>query len=220
MRNPLLVSVVSVVLAASAVAQETALNQLSDVDKKEGFKLLFNGKNLDGWEHAGNWKVVDGTVHRADKGGNLTYKVSKVPDNFVLKFEWKVAPGSNSGVYYRPGQYEYQILDNNGHPNGKDPRTSAASLYYAIAPQEDATKEVGQWNTGKIVCQGTTIEHWLNGKKVVDVNYRDSKHADAFARLENDRKTDMDARGAFLYLQDHGDPVWFRNIRLLDLSQE
>src|SRR5262249_51630403 len=104
-----------------------APNTLSAPEKKAGFELLFDGKGLDGWESKGNWKVQDGAIARAGKGGGLTYKTKKVPDNFELRFEWKVAKGSNSGVYYRPGQYEYQVLDNQHHADGKNPRTSAAS---------------------------------------------------------------------------------------------
>ena len=73
-------------------------------------------------------------------GGSLTYSKRRLPDNFELRCQWKVNKGSNSGVYYRPGQYEYQILDNKVHRDGHNPRTSAASLYFCMAPSHDATK--------------------------------------------------------------------------------
>ena len=76
------------------------------------FETLFDGSGLDGWKHAGNWVVEGDTVTRTKRGGSLVYAARKIPDDFELRFEWKVARGSNSGVYYRPGQYEYQILDN------------------------------------------------------------------------------------------------------------
>ena len=98
-----------------AAAEGESPNALTPAEAKAGFELLFNGKDTDGWEHKGNWKVVDGVLTREGKGGDLTYKAKKVPDDFELRFEWKVAPKSNSGVYYRPGQYEYQILDNALH---------------------------------------------------------------------------------------------------------
>ena len=192
-------------------------NQLSAKEQQQGFKLLFDGKNLTGWQHAGNWQAADGVIARADKGGDLVYDVKPVPDDFELRFEWKVAPGSNSGIYYRPGQYEYQVLDNDRHPNGKVPDTTAASLFYCIAPSHDATKEPGQWNTGRIICQGTVIQHWLNGEKVVDIDYTDPKYAPALAKLKQ-RGATLDARGAKLKLQDHGDPVWYRSIRLRELN--
>jgi hypothetical protein len=123
-----------------------------------------------------------------------------------------VAKGSNSGVYYRPGQYEYQILDNTVHADGRNPRTSAASLYFGVAPSKDMTKPVGEWNSGRIVCKGTVIQHWLNDTKVVDIDYTDPSRADEVTLLKR-RRGDLASRGAYLNLQDHGDPVWYRSIR-------
>jgi hypothetical protein len=185
---------------------------LSSEEKQAGFKLLFNGKDFDGWEGGKNWVVKDGALERVSGGGGLTYKKEKVPDDFELRFEWKVGEGSNSGVYYRPGQYEYQILDNKKHPDGKDPRTSAASLYFCAAPAKDLTKPAGHWNEGRIVCRGSVIEHWLNGSKVVDFDYSKPENQEAVERLKK-RGGDVHARGAYLHLQDHGDPVWYRNLR-------
>jgi hypothetical protein len=188
-------------------------NTLSDDEKRQGFVLLFNGRDLEGWEQKGNWKVEDGTLTRTDRGGDITYKVKAVPDHFELRFEWRVGPGSNSGVYYRPGQYEYQILDNSKHKDGQNPRTSAASLYFCMAPCRDVTNPVGGWNQGVIIGQGTVVQHWLNGVKVVDLDYKDPKYA-AEVELLRIRGADLAARGAYLRLQDHGDPVWYRNLRM------
>jgi len=173
--------------------------------------LTENG--LDDWQHNGNWKIEQGVITRLGKGGNLTYTKSDLPDDFELRFEWKVGEGSNSGVYYRPGQYEYQILDNKKHRDGQNPRTSAASLYFCMQPSEDATRQVGEWNEGRIVCQGTWIQHWLNGTKVIDFNYADPQwkfHVD----LLKQRGGTLSDRGGKLWLQDHGDPVSFRNLQL------
>src|SRR5260370_29987143 len=150
-------------------------NILTVKEKTAGFELLFNGNDLKGWEQKDNWVVEDGAIARKRGGGDLTYKAKKIPDDFELRFEWKVARGSNSGIYYRPGQYEFQILDNKVHGDGKNPRTSAASLYFCMAPSKDATKPVGEWNTGKIVCQGSIIQHWLNGERVLDFDYNRSE---------------------------------------------
>lgn len=179
---------------------------------------IFNGKDLQGWEHKGNWKVEDGAITRSGKGGSLTYKVQKIPDDFELTFEWKVGRGSNSGVYYRPGQYEYQILDNQQHPDGRNPRTSAAALYFCVAPSKDATRPVGQWNEGRVVCQGTVVQHWLNGVKVVDVDYADPRRAEEVELLRR-RGGRLADRGAYLSLQDHGDPVGYRNLRLRPIAK-
>lgn len=206
----LIVSVLALFATSSLRADQP--NTLTDAEKQAGFELLFNGTDLTGWEHKNNWKVVDGAISREDKGGGITYKAKKVPDDFELRFDWKVARGSNSGVYYRPGQYEYQILDNQVHNDGKNPRTSAASIYFGVAPSKDMTKPVGEWNSGRIVCRGTVIQHWLNGVKVVDIDYADPARSDEVLLLKR-RGGDLASRGAMLNLQDHGDPVWYRSLR-------
>ena len=188
-------------------------NQLSPQEKQAGFQLLFDGESLADWKHAGNWIVKDGVLTRTGKGGSLIYAQAPVPDDFEIRFDWKVASGSNSGVYYRPTQYEYQILDNAVHADGKNPRTSAASLYFCMAPSHDATKPVGKWNRARIVCQGTVIQHWLNGKKVIDFDYADPQWA-WNVELLNKRGGNLAARGANLSFQDHGDPVWYRSIKM------
>jgi hypothetical protein len=212
MRTSVPLALLAVLLLLGAIPAADP-NTLSDNEKNLGFELLFNGKDLTGWDHKGNWKVEDGAIARAGKGGGITYKVKPIPDDFELRFEWKVAKGSNSGVYYRPGQYEYQILDNAVHADGKNPRTSAASLYFCMAPSKDATKPVGEWNEGRIVCQGSVIQHWLNGVKVIDFDYNDPKWAKEVELLRR-RGANLAARGALLHLQDHGDPVWYRSIKL------
>ncbi len=194
-------------------------NALTDEERQAGFELLFNGRDLEGWQHKGNWTVEDGAITRTGRGGSLTYRVKKVPDDFELRFQWKVAEGSNSGVYYRPGQYEYQILDNRKHKDGRNPRTSAASLYFCMAPSKDATRPAGQWNTGRIVCKGTVIQHWLNGGKVIGFDYADAKWA-ANVEMLRQRGADLKARGGSLSLQDHGDPVWYRGIKLRTLGPD
>lgn len=201
------------VCQASQVSCAADPNQLTKQEQKQGFKAIFNGKDLKGWQHGGNWKVEEGVISREGKGGSLVYQTQPMPDDFELVFEWKVAEGSNSGVYYRPGQYEYQILDNTKHADGKNPRTSAASIYFCLPPSHDVTRPVGQWNKGRIVCKDTVIQHWLNGEKVIDLDYTDPRYAWQVELLAN-RGANLADRGAKLSLQDHGDPVWYRGIKL------
>lgn len=203
-----------VLFVFAAGSLQAAPNTLTPEEKAAGFKLIFNGGNLSGWSVPGNnWEARDGAITRTGKGGGIDYSVEPVPDDFELHFEWKISPGGNSGVYYRPGQYEYQVLDNQRHRDGRDPRTNAASLYYAFAPSKDATKPVGEWNTGRIVAHGTKVEHWLNGEKVVDIDYTDPALQDLVERLRK-RGGDVNDRGRYLHLQDHGDPVWYRSLRM------
>ena len=198
-------------------ADKADANTLTEEEQAAGFELLFNGKDLEHWQHAGNWIVVDGAIHRADDGGFLTYGKTTIPDDFELRFQWKVGQGANSGVYYRPSQYEYQILDNKLHSDGKNPRTSAAALYFCMAPTRDVTRSAGQWNDGKIICKGTVIQHWLNGVKVVGFDYADPKWSEHVERLRQ-LGGELELRGAPLNLQDHGDPVWYRAIKLRELG--
>ena len=211
--SPVLAVSVACVVAPVVVLAADAPNTLSPAERAQGFVLLFDGQSLDGWQHKGNWKVVKGMISRSGRGGSLVYVSKKVPDDFELRFEWRVGVGSNSGVYYRPGQYEYQILDNKKHIDGRNPRTSAASLYFCIAPSHDATAKVGSWNTGRIVAKGSVIQHWLNGRKVVDFDYADPRWKEHVELLRL-RGGKLAARGARLNLQDHGDPVWYRSIRM------
>jgi hypothetical protein len=222
MRKQLVIAVIAffAVAIVSRLSMAGNVNFLTEAELADGFEALFDGKSLDdGWKHGGNWKVEDGVITREGRGGSLVYEAKKIPDDFELRFHWKVAKGSNSGVYYRPGQYEYQILDNSVHADGKNPRTSAASLYFCMAPSHDATKPVGEWNDGRIVCKGTIIQHWLNGKKVIHFDYSDSKWAFNIDMLEK-RGAKLPARGAKLSLQDHGDPVWYRAIKLRSLPAD
>ncbi len=203
--------------ADTAPADAVQRNTLTAEEEAAGFKLIFNGMDFTGWEVPGNnWAVQDGAIARTGDGGGIDYVAQHVPDDFELRFEWMISPGGNSGVYYRPGQYEYQILDNQLHANGKDPRTNAAALYYAFAPSRDATRPPGEWNEGRIVAQDTRIEHWLNGEKVVDVNYTDPALVDLVERLRV-RGGEVEARGRDLHLQDHDDPVWYRSLRMREI---
>ncbi|HEY1107558.1 MAG TPA: DUF1080 domain-containing protein, partial [Opitutaceae bacterium] len=205
------------VLAFGLGLMAAAWQHAAEVER--GFIALFDGRSFAGWKQTGNWVIEDGAFYRKAKGGDLTYTTAKVPDDFELRFEWKVSKGCNSGVYYRPGQYEYQVLDNVNSPYGENPRQSAASLFFGVAPSRDATRPLGEWNEGRIVCKGTVIQHWLNGEKVIDFDYTDPRWKKEIELLHI-RGADLNARGALLRLQDHGQEVWFRNLRWREISAD
>lgn len=183
-----------------------------------GFTSLFDGKTFTGWTHSGNWVVENGAFYRNDQGGSLTYTAAPLPDDFELRFEWKISAGGNSGVYYRPGQVEYQILDNTGSSYGENARQAAASIFFCMAPKKDATKSAGEWNTARIICQGSVIEHWLNEERVLSFDYEDPKWTE-YVELLAIRGGDLTGRGGKLWLQDHGQDVWFRNLRLRKIPE-
>ncbi|WP_166823406.1 family 16 glycoside hydrolase [Thalassoroseus pseudoceratinae] len=183
------------------------------------FTSLFDGKTFDGWDHSGNWVIEDGAFYRKSRGGSLTYTAATVPDDFELRFDWKVSQGCNSGVYYRPGQVEYQVLDNIGSPYGENARQAAASLFFCMAPSKDATRAVGEWNTARVICQGSVIEHWLNGERVLSFDYEDPKW-NWYVKLLAARGGDLTGRNGQLWLQDHGHDVWYRNLRWREIPQD
>jgi len=190
-----------------------------DTHPESAFTPIFDGESFEGWNHGGNWVIEDEAFYRKSKGGSLTYTAADVPDDFELRFQWKVSEGCNSGVYYRPGQVEYQVLDNIGSPYGENARQAAASLFFCMAPSQDATLPVGQWNTARIICQGSVIEHWLNGKPVLSFDYQDPKWA-WYRELLAARGGDLTGRGGQLWLQDHGQDVWFRNLRWREIPSD
>ena len=134
-------------IAIALVLAGAGDNELSEQEKKDGWILLWNGKDSEGWiDGAGaalkSESLAEGINPLGAKGG-MAYTKERF-GNFVLACDFKVSKGCNSGVYYRPGQVEYQVLDNVDSPYGQNPRTSAASLYFCMAPSKDATRPVGE----------------------------------------------------------------------------
>ncbi|MES2693287.1 MAG: DUF1080 domain-containing protein [Verrucomicrobiota bacterium] len=202
-----------IVLTLLVLASSLRAAALDPAESKLGFVALSDGKSFDGWKHGGNWEIQDGAFARVRPSGNLTYEKQLVPDDFELRFEWKVSKDCNSGVYYRPGQVEYQVLDD-AHPgHGDNPRQSAASIFFCMGPSKRATRPVGEWNTARIKCKGTVIEHWLNEERVLSFDYTDPKWAKE-VELLTIRGGDLTGRGGKLLLQDHGQDVAFRNLRM------
>jgi hypothetical protein len=148
--------------------------------------------------------------------------------DFELRFQWKVSAGANSGVMYRTGEEldypwqtapEYQVLDDAQHPDGKEPKTSAGSLYALYAPLDKVVAPVGEWNEGRIVVRNGRVEHWLNGKKVVECELGS---ADWKAKVAASKFASMPQYGTLakgrIDLQDHGDDVWYRSLRIREFT--
>lgn len=186
------------------------------------WKKLFDGETLDGWVAASGrpveagWVVEDGCLFRKEKGGSIF--TSEAYEDFELAFEWKISPGGNSGVKYRFKDGlgpEFQVLDDDGHSNGKNPLTCAGALY-ALFPCSDqkVLKPVGEFNTSRIVASGSRFEHWLNGKRVMVADTGSAAWAEAKAASKFKGKAGYGDGPGKIQLQDHGDQVWFRNIRI------
>lgn len=214
-------------------------NTLSNQEKQEGWTLLFDGKSVDQWRSYNGdsfpqtgWSVTDGAlVVEADGGGGDIITKNKY-GNFILKLDWKVDKGANSGLFYRameqPTQAiywsapEFQILDNENHPDanrGTNGNRKSASLYDLIPAQPQNAKPFGQWNSAKVVADGSTIQHWQNGEKVVEYELWTNEW---YEMIRNSKFLEHpefgDAREGHIGLQDHGDRVSFRNIKIKRLD--
>lgn len=209
-------------------------NSLSAKEKAEGWKLLFDGKSLDGWRGykteaiGAGWKVQEGTLTlTAGKAGDIMTKDEFA--DFELTFEWKISHGGNSGVIYRVGlgesaSYrtgpEYQVLDNIAATDNKEGNHLAGSLYDigAEAPR-DLVKPVGDWNQSRLVVKGWNVEHWLNGKRVIaiDLASPEGKAAIADSKFKDWPKFASLAKGHIAF-QDHGNVVSFRAIKVRELK--
>jgi hypothetical protein len=235
LRMCLLSSAIAVVFG-SALRADDNLNSLSDKEKADGWKLLFDGKTTQGWkaykgsEVGDSWRVDDGVLllkpGSGKRGGDIV--TTDDFDNFELTFDWRISTGGNSGVMYRVSEdegapyftgIEYQILDNAKHPDGRKPKTSAASAYDLYAPAKDMTKPVGEWNQGKIVSNGNHIEHWLNGEKVVEIELGSDDWNAHYnkSKFKNMKRFAKETKGK-IDLQDHGNEVAYRNIKLKPLK--
>ena len=207
-------------------------NTLTEAEKATGWRLLFDGHSLAGWrgfrtDTPGEaWRVTDGVLINGGKTGDLM--TTSVHGDFEFTFDWKISVGGNSGVIYRialgeAATYrtgpEYQILDNEKAADNKLANHLAGSLYdVGAAPTRDVTKPVGEWNTGRIVVRGWRVEHWLNGEKLLEVDLASEvgRGAIAKSKFKDWPKFASMARG-FIALQDHNDPVSFRNLKIRGL---
>jgi hypothetical protein len=217
--------------ASSGQMKADDQNTLSAAEKHARWKLLFDGATLDGWrgfkstQPPAGWKVVDGTIYRAGPGGDLM-SVDTYGD-FELRLQWKLAEGGNSGIFFHAvpegeeiwhSAPEMQILDNARHKDGAVPETSAGSNYALHAPARDVTKPIGEWNDVRLVVKGPHVEHWLNGVKLL-VYQLWSPDWEARVKKSKFGKIPLYGRAktGHIGLQDHGDPVWFRNIKIRPL---
>lgn len=219
---------------ASAVAG-SATNQLSATDKADGWKLLFNGNNLEGWrgyqhKSISAWDVENGTLHcnGHKKDAPATDLITDDEyGNFALSIQWKISPASNSGIMFHvnekyPHTYtsgpEYQIIDDKGWPGKLEAWQHTGCNYSMQVPDSTPVKPVGQWNTTKIVVNGAHVEHWLNGMKILQYEMwsPEWEKQKAAGKWKNDSAYGMSKTG-HIALQYHGGDVWFRNIKLKTL---
>lgn len=206
-------------------------NTLTDQERAAGWRLLFDGQDAAAhWrgfrkdELPAGWQVIDGTLHRAEKAGDIVTREQF--ENCELMIDWKIAGGGNSGIFFRVSEDheqvwhtgpEFQILNDAEHPNITPDCTVGSN--YALHPRShDASRPVGEWNHTRMVVAGPHVEHWLNGEKIVEYELwtEDWQKRVAATKFAKFPRYGRNTRG-HLALQDHGDPVWFRNIKVREL---
>jgi hypothetical protein len=225
-------------LAAPVLAQAPT-NQLTAAEKKDGWTLLFDGKSLDGWraykkaDAAGTrWEVKEGLLCLAPETGKDTKGardiVSKETyDQFDLSWEWRAAQGANSGLKYFVLEdmdaaigHEYQLIDDERHADAKiGPHRQTAAFYDVLAASDRPLKPAGEFNQSRVLVKGKTVEHWLNGKKVLTYELESDalKQAIAKSKFKGIERFGKLQKGHIL-LQDHGDNVCYKNIKIRPAS--
>jgi hypothetical protein len=216
------------ILAAIAVAAG-----VTAAAPEPGWVAVFDGRTTRGW-HAYNgtgmpagWQVVDGALTRVAKAGDIVS--DREFGDFELVVEWKIAPKANSGLFYRVVEHpddkemwnaapEYQIIDDAGYPAPLKPTQKTAANYDLQPPAVDATRPAGEWNTTRIVVNGAHVEHWLNGQRIVayELWTAEWKRLVAQSKFKDHPRYARAKRGR-LGIQDHGDWIAFRSIRVREI---
>ena len=243
-------------LASSASSQPGrrgagGLNELTPAQQRAGWRLLFDGTTLRGWRGIAQdsvssaiWRVEDGAIHRVP-----TRSAARLPDgqpaadadlmtdstwrDFELVFQWRVAPGANSGVKYNVSEelsrqtpnraalgFEYQVLDDSLNDDNKVETHRAAALYDLVPPNAyKRLAPVGEWNRSAIIIRGNHGEHWLNGARVVAYDIG-TPQFDSLLTASKFRGIAgfAERRAGHIVLQDHGDEVWYRNVKIRELG--
>ena len=227
-----------VLLAAAAMpvtAQESP-NTLTPKEKAGGWKLLFNGTSMDGWRGYRQpgipacWKIEDGLLKTLPKvkGGDLI--TTGKYDDFEFSWEWKIPAGGNNGIKYfvtedRPAApgHEYQMIDDAASEFKKlGPRHMTAAFYDVLPPSAPTpTRPAGEWNQSRVVVQGGHVEHWLNGKKVLEYELGSDAVKAGLAESKFRKFPDFGTKiRGHVMLTYHNDECWFRNIRIREIPMK
>ncbi len=208
-------------------------NALTPSEWAAGWRLLFDGRTTQGWRRVGRreppgsgWVVEDGAlklISRRERQGRQGGDIITVEPyaDFDLVLEWKIEPGGNSGIKYpvsenRSTGFEYQILDDDRHPDARHGgNRTAGALYDLIAPTNKALRPVGQYNQTRLLVYRSRVQHWLNGQRVVAFQRGSAEMKALIARSKyKDIPGFGEAARGHILLQDHGDTIWFRNIKI------
>jgi len=205
-----------------------AQNTLTNAEKAGGWTLLFDGKTTAGWRNYGKpsisdgWTVQEGALTRTGAGGDII--TTGEFKNFELSIDWKIEIGGNSGIFYRASEdseaiywnaVEMQVLDDAKHPDGQDRMTSAGAAYDLYPSPKGHVNPGGEWNTARLIVNGNHVEQWLNGFKLLEyeLGSPDWNAKVAASKFKPHARFGKNAQG-HIGLQDHGNVVAFRNIKI------
>ena len=229
------------VIAIAGCNSQSEKTEESTMNKTDhGWVSLFDGKTLAGWHNYGKttigeaWKVSDGAIYldttkkagwQTAQGGDIVS--AEEYENFDLKLEWKIAPGGNSGIIFYVHEdttkYQYvwhtgpemQVLDNDLHSDGKIPKHRAGDLYDLISSATEPVKKPGEWNEAEIISKGGKLDFFLNGTNVVSTMLWDDAWKKLIAGSKFKEWPDFGTyKKGHIALQDHGNTVWYRNIKI------
>ena len=228
-----------ILFSCNGPKQMTGSNSLSGTEKNDGWQLLFDGKTTKGWHKYGNqpvgaaWQVKDGvllldTLAKAGNGGDIV--TDEEFENYHLQLDWKIAKNGNSGIIFNINEnkekYNYpwntglemQIIDNAGHPDGKYIKHRAGDLYDLIQSTKENEKPVGEWNHAEIKILNGKLDLYLNGENIVSTTLwtDDWKKLVAGSKFKTMEGFGIYKKGR-IGLQDHGNEVQFRNIKIRKL---
>jgi len=221
----------------SATQESESMNTLTQQEINDGWQLLFDGESTEHWREYGadefpseGWTIEDSSlVFRAPESGSsgLDIITKETYSDFELTLEWWISEGGNSGIFYHVLEQdraiywsgpEFQLLDNVNHPDasqGVNGNRKSASLYDLIPAEPQNTRPVGEWNTIRIISNGPIIQHWQNGEKVVEFERWTQQWFDMLHESKFNCYPEFGAiRNGHIGLQDHGNEVKFRNIKI------
>ncbi|MEO7801119.1 MAG: DUF1080 domain-containing protein [Ginsengibacter sp.] len=247
MKNLLAAGIALFLMSCSSTKNSSSMtsqadNTLSEKETKEGWQLLFDGSSVSNWHSYGkpaagkSWVVADNSIYldttakndwQTSEGGDIL--TAEEYGNFHLKLDWKIAKDGNSGVmfYIKEDSVKYQypwytgpemqVLDNNGHPDAKIVKHRAGDLYDLIVSKE-TVKPAGEWNHAEVIADKGSLKFYLNGENTLTTTMWDDNWKTLVAGSKFKERSDF---GSFkegkIALQDHGNAVWFKNIKIKKL---
>jgi Domain of Unknown Function (DUF1080) len=224
-------SIVLVGLFFAALSLQAEENVLTEQEKSEGWTLLWDGSTTAGWRSIKTnafpekgWEIKDGTLSVLSQVYAGDIITENVYSNFTLKLEFKLTKAANSGIKYMFNSklnggttLEFQLLDPD-HPDaklGKNGNRKTGSLYDVIPAPTAKLRPVGEWNCVQLVCNGKQVEHWLNGEKLISFERGSEAFRAAVAESKFKKAKNWgEAASGHILLQDHGDYVSYRNIKI------